>query len=176
MRPILDDLELPLVQEMTTYDRRMLAEMKPPGFDGSVLQNLGLRPGRIVLWGVSAGADADTFVSQLDQKYRDGRPVPFVADITADTDIENVVIDDVRFQDLAGKPDRFAYVLTLREYVEPTEPEELEALENDLLDEASDLMEDLTEGLDLGLSFATGLERFVGPLTGILDRLRAANA
>ena len=41
MRPMLDDIELPQVQEIAAYDRRMLAEHKPPGMDGSLLQNLG---------------------------------------------------------------------------------------------------------------------------------------
>ena len=57
---MLDDLELPLVQELTTYDRRTLSELKPPGMSGSLLQNLGRRPLRIVLWGVATDPDALT--------------------------------------------------------------------------------------------------------------------
>ena len=36
MRPMLDDLDLPQVQEIATHDRRVLAEHKPPGMAGSV--------------------------------------------------------------------------------------------------------------------------------------------
>ena len=65
MRPMLDDLELHQVQELATYDRRMLAEHKPPGMDGSLLQNLGRRPGHLALWGVKTGPDALEFVETL---------------------------------------------------------------------------------------------------------------
>src|SRR6185295_3748370 len=117
MRPMLDDLELPLVQEIATYDRRMLSEAKPPGMDGSVVQNLGRRATCLVLWGVTAGEDSKDFLDKLDRKFKSGQPMPFIADIVADAEIQNVLIDNLRMQELAGKPNRFAYVLTLREHM-----------------------------------------------------------
>ena len=175
MHPMLDDLELPQVQEITTYDRRMLAEHKPPGMAGSLLQNLGRRPGSLVLWGVKTGPDALAFIEDLNGKFRTGDPLPFVADIIADAAIEQMIIDDLQWQELAGKPDRYAYVLTLREYIEPVEPEDTSFLESDILDDAQGLIDDLLDGLDIGLDFATGLERFVGPLTELLGRVQNAN-
>jgi hypothetical protein len=175
MRPMLDDIELPQVQEITTYDRRMLAEHKPPGMDGSLLQNLGRRPGHLTLWGVKTGPDALEFVETLELKYRAGQPVPFVADIIADAEIATMVIDDLQWQELAGKPNRYSYVLTLREFIEPVEPEDASFLENDILDDAGDLFDDLLGGLDIGLDFATGLERFVTPLADMLGRLQQFN-
>jgi hypothetical protein len=169
---MLDDVELPQVQEITTYDRRMLAEHKPPGMDGSLLQNMGRRPGHLTLWGVKTGPDALEFVETLEQKYRAGQPVPFVADIMADAEIEQMVIDDLQWQELAGKPDRYSYVLTLREFIEPVEPEDTSFLEENILDDAGELFDNLLDGLDFGLDFATGLERFVGPLTDMLARLQ----
>ena len=44
MRPMLDDLELPQVQQVVTYERRALAEHKQPGMAGSLFQNMGRRP------------------------------------------------------------------------------------------------------------------------------------
>ncbi|MCB0087221.1 MAG: hypothetical protein KDE54_04850 [Caldilineaceae bacterium] len=175
MHPMLDDLELPQVQEITTYDRRMLAEHKPPGMAGSLLQNLGRRPGSLVLWGVKTGPDALAFIEDLNGKFRTGDPLPFVADIIADAAIEQMIIDDLQWQELAGKPDRYAYVLTLREYIEPVEPEDTSFLESDILDDAQGLIDDLLDGLDIGLDFATGLERFVGPLTELLGKVQQAN-
>ena len=175
MHPMLDDLELPQVQEITTYDRRMLAEHKPPGMAGSLLQNLGRRPGSLVLWGVKTGPDALAFIEDLNGKFRTGAPLPFVADIIADAAIAQMIIDDLQWQELAGKPDRYAYVLTLREYIEPVEPEDTSFLESDILDDAQGLIDDLLDGLDIGLDFATGLERFVGPLTELLGRVQNAN-
>jgi hypothetical protein len=104
IRPVLDNLILPQVQEITTRDRRVLSEHKPPGMAGSLLQNLGRRPMRIELWGVAVGPDALNFAVQLDGKFRTGSPLPFSADIVADAGIANVLIEDLRLKELAGKP------------------------------------------------------------------------
>lgn len=149
MRPMLDGLELPQVQEIATLDRRVLAEHKPPGMDGSLLQNMGRRPLRLALWGVASGPEASSFVEQLDGKYRAAQPASFTADIVADAEIEQVVIDDLRVRDLAGKPQRYAYVLTLREYIEPVEPEDVSPLNSDILDDALGLMDDLMNGFEI---------------------------
>nr|MDZ7997426.1 hypothetical protein [Aulosira sp. DedVER01a] len=169
---MLDDIELPQVQEITTHEQRVLAEHKPPGMAGSLLQNLGRRPTRLVLWGVATGTEAQNLIDRLDDKFRAGQPLPFTADIVADAEIEQMVIDDLRVQDLAGKPERYAYVLTLREYIQPVEPEDTSFLDTDILDDAQNLMDDLVAGLDIGLDFATGLERFISPLSDLLVRFQ----
>ena len=70
---------------------------------------------------------------------------------------------------------RQAYVLTLREYIEPVEPEDLSLLDSDILADAQGLIDDIVDGLDIGLDFATGLERFLSPLAEFLSRLEAFN-
>lgn len=172
MRPMLDDLELPQVQEMTTYERRMLAEHKPPGMEGSLLQNMGRKPLRLALWGVAGGEEARGFVENLDGKFRAGRPVPFTADIVSDADLDQVIIEDLKIQELAGKPNRYAYGLVLREYIEPAEPEDTSLVDEAVLGEARGLMDGLIDGLDVGLDFFSGLERFVEPLGNFLTRIR----
>ncbi len=172
MQPLLDDLALPQVQEIDTRDRRALAEHKPPGMEGSLLQNLGRRPTEVVLRGVASGPDSLSFVESLDAKFRVGDPVPFIADIVADSQIEQMLIDDLSFEELAGKPQRYEYILTLKQHIEPVEPDDASLLDSDLLDQATDLIDDLVEGLDLALPFSTGLERFVDPLGKLLGRLR----
>jgi hypothetical protein len=175
VRPMIDDLELPQVQEIRTQDRRALAEHRPPGMDGSLLQNLGRGPTRLALSGVASGPEARAFVERLDGKFRSGEAVTFTADIVADSEIETMKIDDLKVQELAGRPDRFAYVLTLREFIEPVEPEDASFLDSDILDEAQGLVDGLVEGLDLGLDFASGLDRFVPQLTDLLGRLQSFN-
>jgi hypothetical protein len=172
MRPMIDELELPQVQEINTLDRRALAEHKPPGMQGSLLQNLGRRPTSLVLGGVATGAQARRLIDDLYAKFEAGLPVAFTADIVADAEIEQMLIEDLQYRDLAGKPERFAYVVTLREHIEPVEPEDTSLLDDDILGEARDLLDDLVDGLDIGLDFATGLERFVSPLGDLLGRLR----
>ncbi len=175
MRPMLDDLELPHVQEIAVHDQRVLAEHKPPGMAGSLLQNMGRRPSHLVLWGVATGPDVLEFVEQLDGKFKSSEPLPFVADIVAEAEIEEMIIDDLQWQELAGKPERYAYTLTLREYIEPVEPEaDTSLLDTDILDDAQNLVDDLVDGLDIGLDFATGLEQFVGTFSDLLGRLKSA--
>lgn len=175
LKPMLDSLELPQVQEIGTYDHRALAEHKPPGADGSHLQNLGRRPTAVALWGVATGPDAPTFVDGIETRYRAGLPVDFVADITTDTGIDKVVIDDLQLQELAGKPDRTAYVLTLRQFLAPLEPEDVTLLDTSILDEAAGLVDQLVAGLAAAQGFATGLERFVPVVSGFVDRVAAAH-
>ncbi len=175
MRPMLDDLELPQVQEIRSQDRRDLAEHRPPGMDGSLLQNLGRGPTRLALWGIASGPQARTFIETLDGKFRAGAAVSFTADIVADSEIEKLKIDDLRIQELAGKPDRFAYVLTLREFIEPVEPADASGLDAGILDEAQGLIDGIVEGLDVGAAFAEGLSRFVPQFTTLLERLQQLN-
>lgn len=176
MKPVLDTLELEQVQEITTLERRALAEHKPPQMSGSLLQNLGRRPTRLALWGVATGPDAQKFIEDLETKFRAGNPLSFTADIIAEAAIEKVVIDDLRVQELAGKPDRYAYVMTLREHIEPIEPEDLSLINTEIESEAFDFMSDLVDALDLTPNFATGLEQFVEPLDSLLSRLKAFNS
>lgn len=171
---MLDDIELPQVQEIGTYDRRVLAEHKPPGMSGSLLQNLGRRPARIVLWGVATGPDALQFTEKLDEKLRDGKAVSFTADIVAESKIDKVVIEDLRLQELAGKPERFAWVLTLREFIKPIEPADANILNTDILNDAAKLMDGIVQGLDAARAFVTGLEPFIEKLGGFLTRLQQA--
>ena len=174
MRPMLDDIELPQVEEIRTLERRALAEHKPPGMSGSRLQDLGRHPLHLLVGGIKSGNDALAFVEMLDERFRANQPVSFITDIVADADLETVLIDDLRVQELAGKPQRYAYVLTLKEYIEPVVPEDRPMLDENLLDEANRLMDDLVDGLDIGMAFASGLERFVEPLGELLNRLRNA--
>jgi hypothetical protein len=78
---MLDDQELSNVQEIATHDRRVLAEHKPPGMAGSLLQNMGRRPTRLVLWGVAVGPEALDFVGKLDEKFRN---LPFIGVVKLD--------------------------------------------------------------------------------------------
>jgi hypothetical protein len=172
MRPMLDDLELPQVQAITTCDRRSLAEHKPPGMAGSLLQNMGRRPTQLLVWGVATGSEADQFAQNLDKKFRDAKPVPFTSDIVADSKIDNVLIDDLRLQQLAGKPEMYGYVLLLREFIRPAAPEDVSALDAGILSDAQNLLDGILDGLNLAQLLATGLERFVPIFSGFLDQLQ----
>jgi hypothetical protein len=151
------------VQEITTYERRVLAEHKPPGMSGSLLQNMGRRPTHFLLWGVATGPDALQFIQKLNDKFQAGKPLSFTADISAQAEIDRVIIDNLQVQDLAGKSKRYAYVLTLREYIQPVEPEDLSLLNADILDDALNAIDSLTSGLE----FADRLSKFISELSEI---------
>jgi hypothetical protein len=168
MQPMLDDIELPQVQEITTHEKRTLVEHKPPGMSGSLLQNLGRRPTYLLLWGVATGTDAQETIAKLNDKFQAGAPLSFTADISADAKIDQVIIDNLQVQDLAGKPQRYAYILTLREYIEPIPPEDLSALNTDILDNALSGIDNILAGL----GFADVLSPFITQLTEINDALR----
>lgn len=175
MNPMLDDLELPQVQEIATVDHRTLAEHKPPGMEGSLLQNMGRRPTRLALWGIASGPGAQSFAEKLDGKFRNGKPLSFTVDIIADSRIDKMLIENLRVQDLAGKPQRYSYVLTLREYIVPVEPEDTSSVDAAIQDDARNLVDSMLPGLTTGLDFVTGLEKFVAPLSSLLTRLQQAN-
>lgn len=172
MRPVLAGEELPQVQDLTTRDLRAVAEHKAPGKDGSMLQNLGRAPTGVTIRGVATGPAALDVVARLKKDLRTGQPVELVADITTGTRIEQVLLDDLQVRELAGQTDRYAYVLTLREHIEPVEPEPAGALDADILGDAGDLLDGLLDGLDIAVPFASGLDRFVTPLSDLLTRLQ----
>ena len=171
MRPMLAGDELPQVQDLETNDLRAVAEHKAPGKDGSMLQNLGRAPTGVTVRGVATDPAALELVERLKTQLRTGQPLAFVADITDSTSVEEVLLDDLQVRQLAGRPD--AYVLTLREYIEPVEPADASALEADILGDAGDLLDGVLDGLDVAVPFATGLDAFVTPLTDLLGRLQA---
>jgi len=172
LRPMLDDLELPQVQEIGTRERRVLAEHKPPGMSGSLLQNLGRRPTSLVLWGVATGPTALDFTKKLDAKFRAAKPVPFTADIVADAKIDNVLIEDVKFEQVAGKPERYSFLLTLREYIKPIEPETAPGIDTDIAGDAQNLLNGIVNGLGAGQAFASQLADFTPKMSSFLARLQ----
>jgi hypothetical protein len=175
MRPMLDDLELPQVQEAAIGEQRALAEHHAPHADGSVLQDLGRHAARVRLWGVATGPDAAEFVEKLASRFRAGEPVPFTADITSGTAIERMSIADLQLREAAGKPGRWVYALALDEYIEPPPAVSAAAgVDAAVADEGRGLMDGLANALDLMPILPTGLEPFVPVLQGLLDRLRGS--
>lgn len=175
MRPVLDDIPLPQIQTLRIRDARALAEHRAPEMTGSYFQNMGRHATAILVSGIASGPDAPELLGKLTEKFDAGAPVPFIADIVTDAEIEEVLIDDFKTREIAGKPERFAYALILREHQEPVVPEDVSAIDADILGEAEDLLDDIVDGLDLLPDLTTGLERFIEPLTGLLERLREAN-
>jgi outer membrane protein OmpA-like peptidoglycan-associated protein len=122
---MLDDLELQQVQELEVGEDQVLAYHQVPGLEGDFHQGLGRRAADVALRGVLTGAEAGEGLQQLREKFRAAKPVPFVSDITTATRVDQVLIEDMRVRELAGRPSRFEYAFGLREFT-PAPPQQTE--------------------------------------------------
>ena len=119
VKPMLDEIELKLVQKIDTEGEQAQARHGVPALEGDFLQGLGRRATRVTLSGVMTGTEAAEDLKTLREKFRDAEPVSFVADIATATKVGQVLIEEMGVRELAGKPERFEYALTLREHVPP---------------------------------------------------------
>lgn len=103
MRPMLNDLELPLVQEIITHERRVLAEHPVPGRAGSHLQDLGCQPTVFIVSGLVESDEV--FKKALDALFQAGEPVIFSPENVP------VIIKDMTWETVQ---ERTHYVLTLQ--------------------------------------------------------------
>src|SRR5262245_16612587 len=116
-RPMLDGIELQQVQKVEGEDQEVLAQHGVPALEGDFLQDLGRRVTRLSLTGVMTGPEAGEKLKTLRAKFRLATPVPFVTDIATATKVDKVLIEELGVRELAGKPERFEYELTLREFL-----------------------------------------------------------
>jgi len=117
--PMLGDVELPLVQQVDSQENHVVAQHAVPALENDFLQRLGRRAARFTLAGVLTGPDVREVLKGLREKFRAAEPVPFVADIATATRVDRVLIEELGVRELAGRPERFEYALTLRELIEP---------------------------------------------------------
>jgi hypothetical protein len=122
IRPMLDDLELPLVQVLHTEEDQVWVEHGVPALDGSLFQRLSRAPTRVRVEGVMAGDDALDNLEKLRRLYQAAEPVTFTADIMTATQVSQVLIVDLVVRELAGKPQCYHYTLILDEFVPTPEP------------------------------------------------------
>src|SRR6185295_15745206 len=122
-KPMLDDVELQNVQKVEAEDEEVLAQHSVPALEGDFLQDLGRRVTRLTLVGVMVGTEAGEQLKTLRLKFRNAEPVTFVSDIATATTVDKVLIEEFAVRELAGKPERFEYEFTLREFLPPPKPE-----------------------------------------------------
>ncbi len=168
-RPMLGDLELAYVQALDVAERQVLTEHPVPALEGDFLQSLGRRASRISVAGIAAGDTAAETLRKLREAFRDAAPLPFTADIATATRLDRVIVEAMGVRELAGNPQRFEFVLTLREYLAPP-PAEREtparppAPAGDPVDEAAG-----TEAADANAASTGGVADGTGTLTVHID-------
>lgn len=178
VKPVLGDWEIPRVDVMRTAEARKFAELAVPGRQGSLFQDLNAEPTLIEIGGsIFADEERNEFLSTVREKFRAGEPATFVADITQATDIQFVVIDSMRFEQRADRPDEVLYHLVLRESPPPPPPPDpLGGIDTSLLDQAAGFVDGVTDALD-ALAALANLPDFSDPtalLGGTLDKVTTA--
>lgn len=148
---MIGDWQVPRLTSIETIESRRIAVLPVPGLAGDLQQDLGSDALTIEMTGSLHGDEArDAFLESLREKFRAGEPVPFVADITTATELEDVMIIGLDVAETADAADSFHYRIRLREYVEPPAPPGLlDDLGADLLGDLENLAGDLLAGLDL---------------------------
>jgi hypothetical protein len=180
-KPMLDDVELQHVQKVEAEDEQILAQHGVPALEGDFLQDLGRRVTRFTLIGVMVGPDAGEKLKKLRLKFRNAEPVSFVADIATATAVGKVLIEEFGVRELAGKPSRFEYELTLREFLplppsetslEQPDPDVNEQIKEDASDLGSQQVEDISQQMGT-LEVQVTIEGGVQDYTGIVVLVEA---
>jgi hypothetical protein len=127
----LAEIELTGVRDIRTDETRSLVRHRIPGLAGDLIQDLGRRPTSISFEGVFKGENALSDIEKLRQKFKTREAIAFVSDITDSTDVTDVVIENLRVNQVSGKPDYYTYVISLKEYVEIVEEEVVQEIEQE---------------------------------------------
>jgi hypothetical protein len=178
VRPMLDTWELPCIERVELVESRRLARLGVPGLAGDLHQDLGAHSLTVAITGSLQGDQrrAD-FLDALQERFRAGDPVPFVADIVESSELEQVVIAGFDVVEGNDGGDTVHYRLLLRQYVEPPPPPGgLLALDAGLLEGLADLAGDLLDGLDLAglLAGVPQLADTAAPIRPAMETVRSA--
>jgi len=176
VKPVLDEYELPRIESISTVEHRAVVEHRVPGGLGGVLQDLGAAPMRVEISGSLYGDETrDGFLDAIRARFQEGAPLTFAADITTASQVQYVVITDLRCREVAGDPNAFHYHLVLCESLPPPPPPDpLAGIETDLLDEAAAIAGDIAGAASLldALGSVPDVGNPVAPLGRSLDEVR----
>jgi hypothetical protein len=115
--------EVPRIERIATREQRRITRFAIPGLEGDLQQELGASSLAIEITGSLHSDEArDQFLEALRAPFRAGDPVTFTADITTATELEQVLVEALDVEEVAGSPDPFRYRIVLRQYVEPPAP------------------------------------------------------
>lgn len=112
-------IDLTALRNVQTEDTRNVVQLRGPGQEGSVTHDLGREPVTVVLEGELFGEHSLDNLETLRQAQQKAEPMAFAAEAVAGSDLTEVVIADLRVQEVAGFPERFAFFMRVREHTEP---------------------------------------------------------
>jgi len=148
---MIGDWELPCIERVELHQARRQVRLGVPGLLGDLHQDLGAESLAVTITGSLSGAETRSgFLEALQEQFRSGDPVPFVADIVESSELEDVVIVSFDVVETDEWVDAVRYRIVVRQYVEPPEPPPLvPELPLDDLAGLADLAGNLLDGLDL---------------------------
>jgi hypothetical protein len=177
VKPVLGDWEIPRIQNMRSEEQRRFAELPIPARPGSLLQDLNSAPAAVEIRGSLFADERSAFFNSVRDKFRQGEPLTFVADITEATDIQSVVIEALVFEESSRFPDQTDYYVKLRESPPPPPPSNLlGGIDTGLLDQAAAFVDGVTDVLD-AIDALANVPDFSDPsalLGGTLDDVSGA--
>jgi len=175
VRPMIGQWEPPAIQRIEVVEGRRLARLPVPGLAGDLHQDLGSNSLTVAIVGSLQGDERrSAFLEELRAAFMDGSPVPFVADITEASELDDVLIVGFELSETNDWGDEFRYRIELRQYVEPPEPPGI--LDEFAIPDLADLAAGLLDGLELPdlLGQIPNVADPTVPLQPALDEVRAA--
>lgn len=182
VRPMLDEWQIPRIASIEALERRSFVELPVPGRVGSLFQDMDTSPTRLSIAGSLHGDEArDQFLEELRQRFREGLPVPFIADIVTATEVQYVVIEEMWFQESSARADEIEYLVILRESPPPppSPAARIEAaIDAGLAADAESFLDSATSALDVidTLGSVPDLGNPTPPLTSAIDGVREATS
>ncbi len=165
---IISGIEFNRIQDLRIDENRAIVEHRIPGSNGDIFQDLGRKPVTIAFEGIFQGKDGFSKLRDLRQKFNDGETLTFSSDAATPTDVDQVIIKNLRVNEIAGRPQFFRFAIVLKEIVErQTGLPDIQALTDidmEIIEENSEIFE------NLGKSFNALLE-LNGDANKILDFL-----
>ncbi len=175
IKPMLGDWEIPRVINLQTLEKRSLAALKIPGLPSGSYQKLPAMPTKVFVVGSVFGTEPQTeFLEAVREKYLSGEPLTFVADILTGTDVQYVLIEQLKIDVDAQHPDQTSYQMILTESPPPPPPGGLlDGIDTSLLDQAGNFLDSVTGALDAldALGSIPDIGDPTEPLTGLLDEV-----
>lgn len=112
---MIGDIELKAVHWIRQEIDQGLAPQRIPGLEGTLQQRLGRHSHRVALAGLLLVDTSAADLKTLQEKAASGEEVTFTADITTALTVEHMVIESFAAEQVAGRPDQYAYTITLVE-------------------------------------------------------------
>jgi len=178
VRPMLGDWAIPRVAKLQTLEKRSIAPLRIPGLPSGSYQKLPAMPTKVFVAGSVFGADPQSeFLETVREKYIAGEPLTFVSDIISGTDVQYVLIEELRIDVDARHTDLTTYQMVLTESPPPPPPGGLlDDIDSGLLDQAGDFLDSVSGAMDAldALGSIPDIGDPTEPLTGMLDEVEDA--